>query len=405
MTKRQNIPMLRQPRNCDNNFVYSKFDRRKAGDELTNTTLYKYYDSTYKEAPFAVFITDDEFTVIWSNSAAEELFPVLRLPGGLFTVLACDNRYEIAASFAANEKKPVVLPVRALPGDVGIYCIPVYDEDRFVGACFHFYSRQLIGEKGLDKYLDSTNEKGIARISMISNELLSQNFSMITQLSEMPELKGNLRAKQLLDALYQNNIRNLRFARNFTLYNKYTSGIKDFAPVRVDLTRFMEQLAQRLTLYFDESRITFSASLPNAPLCVMADESKLTTAVLSLISNACKSIKGKGSVELRVESNKDNVRLSVSDTGSGIQPDDRAHLFQPWMRGQDNLKDAGLGLSLVQFIASEHGGTLMYESGEQGSIFVLSFPIDQSGPPVMSSYADYYVDRYSPVNIELCDVL
>lgn len=352
-----------------------------------------------------MFITDDEYSVVWTNNAAEEQFPVLRLPGGLFAVMACDNGYELSARFASNDKKPIVLPVRSLPGDVGLYCVPVYEGDHFLGACFHFYGRHLIGEKGLEKYMDANNEKGIARISMISNEILSQNFSMITQLSEMPELKDSARAKQLLEALYQNNIKNLRFARNFTLYNKYTSGTKDFAPVRIDMTRFIEQLAERLAVYFKDSRFEFSASLPDAPLCVMADENKLTTALLALISNACKSIKAKGTVELRLESNKDSVLLSVSDNGSGIPPNDRAHIFQPWMRGQENFKDAGLGLTLVQFIANEHGGTLMYESGERGSTFVLSFPIDQSGPPVMSSYTDYYVDRYSPINIELCGVL
>jgi len=101
----------------------------------------------------------------------------------------------------------------------------------------------------------------------------------------------------------------------------------------------------------------------------------------------------------------DRVVISVLDTGEGIPPDVQEQIFQPWVRGREHMRDMGMGLTLVEYIAKEHGGKVMFETGAGGTTFLISIPIDQSGEPPLNSYSDYFSGRFSDVNIELCDAL
>jgi signal transduction histidine kinase len=71
--------------------------------------------------------------------------------------------------------------------------------------------------------------------------------------------------------------------------------------------------------------------------------------------------------------------LVVQDQGSGISPEDLPHLFEPFYRSSEalrqNRRGVGLGLAIVQRIAKTLGATMEVDSKlRQGASFVLSFP-------------------------------
>jgi len=74
------------------------------------------------------------------------------------------------------------------------------------------------------------------------------------------------------------------------------------------------------------------------------------------------------------------LRLSVSDTGSGMAPDIMEKIFEPYFTTKKDGKGTGLGLSIVRRIAREHGGEITVESEiNRGSVFHVFFPrIDSS---------------------------
>jgi len=71
------------------------------------------------------------------------------------------------------------------------------------------------------------------------------------------------------------------------------------------------------------------------------------------------------------------VRVWVQDSGPGISPDDRPHIFERFYRGQaSQAEGSGLGLAIVQSVVLAHGGRVTVESQPgQGSHFELELPL------------------------------
>lgn len=90
---------------------------------------------------------------------------------------------------------------------------------------------------------------------------------------------------------------------------------------------------------------------------VQGDERRLKQALYNLVSNAVKYSPAGGKVLLTAERGMDEIVLSVSDTGIGIPPDDRARVFNKFERG-NGPAGAGLGLSLVKSLVELHGGVV-----------------------------------------------
>jgi heavy metal sensor kinase len=102
--------------------------------------------------------------------------------------------------------------------------------------------------------------------------------------------------------------------------------------------------------------------------------------VLNLLDNALKYTGPQGRIEVRVVRAGETARVEVSDTGIGLSPDHAQHVFERFFRvdpaRSSETAGAGLGLSLVRWVAEQHQGTARVSSrfGE-GSTFTVSLPL------------------------------
>lgn len=111
--------------------------------------------------------------------------------------------------------------------------------------------------------------------------------------------------------------------------------------------------------------------------------SQLNQVFMNLLVNAAQSIEAHGEIVIRTERvGNDSVRVSISDTGSGIAPEHIDHLFEPFFTTKPVGKGTGLGLSLAWSIVSRHHGRIdvVSEVGK-GSTFTITLPIRPDTAP------------------------
>ena len=113
--------------------------------------------------------------------------------------------------------------------------------------------------------------------------------------------------------------------------------------------------------------------LPEEQLVVDADEGQLKQVFWNLARNALQAMPQGGTLRATVEMNSNSrVRISFSDTGRGMSPDQVEHLFEPF---SSTTGGTGLGLSIVYQIVREHGGTINVRSMEgQGTTITVELP-------------------------------
>jgi two-component system, OmpR family, sensor kinase len=112
---------------------------------------------------------------------------------------------------------------------------------------------------------------------------------------------------------------------------------------------------------------------------VMGDHDRLRQLLLNLIDNAIKFTPAGGEVTLTLRRAGRVVQVAISDTGSGIAPDALPHVFERFYRSDRSRGrpgGSGLGLSIAQWVAEAHHGSLEAESQlNAGSTFTLSLPL------------------------------
>ena len=108
------------------------------------------------------------------------------------------------------------------------------------------------------------------------------------------------------------------------------------------------------------------------------DPEKIASAVGNLLSNAIRFSPEQGTVRLAVSRAPGAVLIDVSDQGPGVAPADKAHVFEPFFRGERQPENAvrgtGIGLSIVQEYIHAHGGRVHLLGEAPHSFFRIELP-------------------------------
>ena len=125
-------------------------------------------------------------------------------------------------------------------------------------------------------------------------------------------------------------------------------------------------------------RMFFESDLPD-DYAVQTNQEAMEALLKHLLENAVKYT-DKGVITLAVTEYEDCVRTSVTDTGRGIPPERREHVFETFRELGDNQKLQGLGLSICQAIVKLLGGKIwLDETYTEGTRFVYDIPIRKTG--------------------------
>jgi signal transduction histidine kinase len=158
----------------------------------------------------------------------------------------------------------------------------------------------------------------------------------------------------------------------------------------VNLNPIIQQIDMHHRAKIEEKALTLWVELaPDLPK-IEADSGWIHTAVMQLLDNAMRFTPAGGTIRMQTCLEKDRAVITVSDTGSGISPEDLPHIFKRLYRGEEHrpVGGQGLGLSMVARIVEAHQGSIEVESEPgTGSTFRLLLPIkrvDTNAAPLHS---------------------
>lgn len=203
-------------------------------------------------------------------------------------------------------------------------------------------------------------------------------------------LEGNLRAA--LDHVYElddEQIANLyeqtrHLIRLVNELRELTLAEASQLPLGREATS-LAQLVQETVAVFEplaeEKQIRLSAELAPGLPTITADRSRIRQVLHNLISNALQHTPNGGAVVIKGQVHERQVRLTVQDSGEGIDAQQIPHVFDRFYRTDPSRSretgGSGLGLAIVKAIVEAHGGAVSASSPGvgQGSSFTFALPI------------------------------
>ena len=150
-------------------------------------------------------------------------------------------------------------------------------------------------------------------------------------------------------------------------------------PRDVDVNTLVDQCAA-LVRPLAEARGLHLKVHHNGPAMLYADPDKLREVLTNLLHNAIEYNKPDGAIDVKVERNNGHLEMEVRDTGIGITPEARAHIFERFFRADPSRAadspHAGLGLAIVKGYVDLMGGAIDVDSAiGTGSTFRVKLPV------------------------------
>jgi signal transduction histidine kinase len=263
--------------------------------------------------------------------------------------------------------------------------VPVEGEDEVarLGAGWNAMADRLetnIEALGREKSNVESLLRANRRLTASASHELRTPLTVMRAHLESAELRGEAVSGEAQRVLQSEVARLERLVEDLFTLSRADLGQLDVRLEPVEPVELMHALARSLQPVAEAGRITLLEAIPDVLPRVRADRQRLTQAVVNLVQNALKYTPEGGLVRLEAETIGDRVRLSVLDTGIGIDQADLDRIFEPFYRTDASRArttgGAGLGLALARELVEAMGGTLHAESESgRGSRFSLELPI------------------------------
>jgi signal transduction histidine kinase len=145
----------------------------------------------------------------------------------------------------------------------------------------------------------------------------------------------------------------------------------------VDLAPKLQEIVASFLPQATAAQQTLVLALPEHPLTMHVDASRIGQVLANLLSNALKFTPPEGRITVRALPSAKGLRVEVEDTGEGISPEDKARLFQRFSQLESGMRrgGTGLGLSISKALVEAHGGDIgVTQARPHGAIFWFTLP-------------------------------
>ena len=163
--------------------------------------------------------------------------------------------------------------------------------------------------------------------------------------------------------------------------SRIVAGKLEIDRIPADLLLIVRAAVEAASADFEAKEVRLVTELDVAAGEILGEPRRLQQVMANLLSNAVKFTPPGGLVTVRLVRHETNARLTVSDTGEGMDPAVLPHIFDPFEQGDTSTtrrhQGLGLGLAIVRQLVELHGGTIRGESEGKGkgSTFTIDLPV------------------------------
>jgi PAS domain S-box-containing protein len=218
-------------------------------------------------------------------------------------------------------------------------------------------------------------------LSSISHELRTPLTSILgygallrEDTAKLPEVGDHI------DVIERNARRQLRLVEDLLSIARIQAGEFEVHRCPVDLAEVVRLGVEGMRPAATEAGLRLEMDCAS-PARVLGDADRLDQVLANLLANAIKFTPQGGRVSVALRTDPEEAVLTVTDTGPGILPQERARLFERLFRGDDvkrlQVSGAGLGLAIARSIVEAHDGTIEARADPEcgGAIFELALPL------------------------------
>jgi two-component system sensor histidine kinase KdpD len=224
-------------------------------------------------------------------------------------------------------------------------------------------------------YLRDQEARREQLMATLSHELRTPltSLRMAADLLARAELPAGSEARSLVDAAREDVARLEDVAKRLLELSRSRAMSIGLEREKISLRDLAERNARIFLLQAREAGVALETQFSDVPE-ITGDATKLGWALSNLIGNALRYTPRGGTIRIALSAAREAVRLSVSDSGPGIPPEQRERIFERFTQGEDPGA-AGLGLSIVRDVVQAHGGRIFLESEVgRGSRFTIEIP-------------------------------
>lgn len=219
-------------------------------------------------------------------------------------------------------------------------------------------------------------------ISMASHQLRTPLTAIKGYLSMLLEGDaGDIKVSQydFINEAYSGANRMVGLINDLLNVSRMETGRFFLEPKEIDIERVVEEEVRQLQNAAKSKGLYLKVEKKGKVPHIWADETKIRQVVMNFMDNAI-YYTNTGGVTVVLSHDKDDFKYEVHDTGIGVPPAQRDHLFEKFFRA-DNARTArpdgtGLGIYLAKRVIEDHGGQIIFDSVEgKGSVFGFKFPL------------------------------
>jgi heavy metal sensor kinase len=160
------------------------------------------------------------------------------------------------------------------------------------------------------------------------------------------------------------------------------SGRETLRIAPLNLSAMVREISEQWHQLMATRGIAFTCDVADGPITILADHNALQRLLNVLLDNAMKYTPAPGTIDLRLDTSASSVVVGVRDSGIGIALEEQGKIFERFYRVDKarnrDLKGAGIGLAIAQWIVQQHKGSITVQSSpDKGSMFLVTLPLQE----------------------------